>query len=189
VDDTAIFLAELHRHGRIDREHALRALCNVILPCRVPPQQRARGPAWIAAGSFQTWIAPAPVRGPPAPQVVDCCVNANVVALMARLDAPHLPGYFDAIGAIAGGIEWAGDDAGRLDSLTPFYPSLQALREALEHAVECGARELRAALDRVAALAGPAVAAIPCCRSAYGRAVWTCPALDAARAIAAGAAA
>ena len=188
VDDTAIFLGELHRHGRIDRAHALRALCHVILPRRVPPQERAREPAWIAAGSFETWIAPEPVRGV-APQVVDCCVNANVVALMARLDARHLPGYLDAIGAIAGGIEWAGEDAGRLDSLTPFYPSPHALREALCHAVECGAHELRAALDRVAVLAGPAVDDAPCCRSAYGRAVWSCPALDVARAIAAGAAA
>ena len=81
----------------------------------------------------------------------------------------------------AGGRDHEGD-AGRLDSLTPFYPSPRSLAEALAHAVECGADELRGASDCADSLAARfAPADAGCCRSAYGRTVWHCEALDAAR--------
>ena len=183
VDDTAIFVGELLRHGRLARNEAMRSVCAVILPCRTPPCDEAARPPWIPSGCFHTWVGAAGAASPRV--IVDCCVNANVAALLARLDAKHLPGYGECVRAIEGGLAWAAGDAARLDSLTPFYPSPHALHEALGHAVECGAHELGAARDRL----GPLLPATPAegeCRSAYGRVTWRCPAIAAARAVAAG---
>lgn len=185
VDDTALIVTELHRHGRIRNEAALRALCTVILPFRVLPCDCHGLPPWIVPGCFQTWIAP---RGTKAAhvQVIDACVGANVVALMARIGAAHLPGYREACAAVDRGIAWAAEDPTRLASITPFYPSPRSFVETLRHAVECGASNLAPALHRVASIAPPArTDDAGCCSSAYGRVVWRCPALEEARAIAA----
>jgi hypothetical protein len=180
VDDTALMLAELHRHGRIDRGIAMRGLCTVILPCRVRPLDRALAPPWVLPGSFQTWLA-----GDGAPQVIDCCVNANVLALMARLGATHLPGYAEAADTVLAGLAWAGDDRARLASITPFYPSVRSLAEAVAHAAECGAHRLEGASGALQRLAGALQdEEAGCCSSAYGQAVWRCAAIDEARAIA-----
>src|SRR5262245_65277244 len=104
---------------------------------------------------------------------------------MARLDACHLPGFVEAVRTVEQGLAWAGGDRARLDSLTPFYPSLRALADALEHAVECGAEALREARDALVARASVAPdAGAGCCRSAYARSVWSCAAIDAARDVA-----
>ncbi|HSN19253.1 MAG TPA: hypothetical protein VLS49_01160 [Usitatibacter sp.] len=184
VDDSALMLAQLHRNGRMSREAALHALCTAILPCRVPPGECIARPPWVVPGCFETWIVP---RGGVRPrvQVVDACVNANVAALMAQLGAPHLPGFREACTAIDRGLAWAGDERARLASLTPFYPSRRGFAEALERAVERGASALAPAARRVAALAFESDDdAAACCCSAYGHAVWRCPALEEARAIA-----
>lgn len=186
VDDTALVMIELLRHGRLTRGAALRVLCLLLLPCRVSPREGRVLPPWVVPGCFETWIpVPGAARGV---QVVDACANANVAALMARLGATHLPGYREACATIDAGLAWAGDDARRFASLTPFYPSVYAFAEALEHARECGAGDLAGAASRVAMLARTRpYAGGPCCSSAYGRATWRCPALDDARALANGA--
>lgn len=180
VDDTAIMLTELLRHGWIDRRGALRRLCRAVLPHCVRERDSTVLPPWVVPGAFYTWIAN--VDGP---NIVDCCVNANVAALMARLDAQHLPGYAAAILTIVNGVRWAGNDRRRLSTLTPFYPSLVSLIDAVEHAVESGARELRDVHRELVALDTDVTAGEDgCCRSAYGFTVWHCAALDAARVLA-----
>lgn len=183
ADDTALVLVELLRHGRIAREAALRALCTAMLPCRVRPGECDAMPTWIVAGCFGTWIAPwARERRRP---VVDACVNANVAALIAFIAATQIPGYAEACEAIARALEWAGRDRARIASLTPFYPSVASLSEALGHAVECGAAALAPAARRARDLAREAHDEdAGCCAGAYGDVVWRCPALDEARAIA-----
>ncbi len=188
VDDTAVMLTELLRHHRLDRTTVLRHVCRVIVPCRVTVDETSMLPCWIAPGSFFTWIdgdRTSSLARRYATNVVDCCVNANVVALMACLNATHLPGFDAAVQTIVNGLEWAADDVRRLHSLTPFYPSVGSLADAVEHAVECGATALQPALDRLANLA-PALkdAGLGACRSAYGRTVWHAPAIDLARGIA-----
>lgn len=186
VDDTVIMLGELLRHGRIDRIAALRSLCTVVLPHRVTPSETWALPDWVAAGSFFTWIVPAGSphsHGRPI-NVIDCCVNANVVALMSMLDARHLPGFDAAVETVLHGLSWAGEDQSRLKSLSPFYPSLASLADALEHAVECGADALRAGLRHVRSLAADLLeddGAL--CSSAYGRSAWDARALGLARSI------
>lgn len=179
ADDTAVVTTELLRHGRLDATTALRTVCRVLVPQRLDP--RAPAPPWVVPGAFLTWL------GRPAPNPVDACVNANVVALLARLDGSHLPGYAAAIDTIDRGLAWAGSDPARLSALTPFYPGPHSLAEALAHAVECGAEPLQHAAARAAALtaAGPPSVRRGEFRSAYGRSTWYAPVLDDARRLAA----
>lgn len=187
IDDTAIILCELLRHGRIGRAATLRIVCDAILPCRIKAAMLLVLPPWVAEGSFFTWIPPAPSPAEPVKpfaNIVDCCVNANVAALLALLGTNSFPGQDATIRTIVGGLQWAGQDAARLSSLTPFYPSLVNLAEAVDHAVECGVTELREALAQLRLLAaGAPDGAAGICRSAYGRTVWHAPAADIARAI------
>jgi hypothetical protein len=168
ADDTAIMLGELLRHGWLDAQAVVSAAEAEVLP------------PWIAAGSFFTWMAPAeahPARR--SVNVVDCCVNSNVAALLSQLNARHMPGYAEAVRTVVGGLQWACDDGLKLSSLTPFYSSPWSLVEAVHHAVECGVHELRDALAQLTALP-PALrdAGDGVCRSAYGRTIWHSPAVD-----------
>lgn len=188
VDDTAIMLVELLRHDRLDRAAVLRSVCNAIVPCRVGSTDVVMLPPWVVPGSFFTWIAaaaPDPTSRKPATNVVDCCVNANVVALMSQLEAEHLPGYDAAVQTVQNGLQWAGEDGRRLASLTPFYPSPRSLADAVEHAIECGADALREGLRRLTGVPPDVLDAnAGACRSAYGGTIWHAPAIDLARAIA-----
>lgn len=178
VDDTALMLTELYRYGRVGRAEVLRCVVAAILPGRVTRAECAVLPPWVAEGSYFTWIADA---ASPAVNIVDACVNANVVALLALVGMRHLAGYDAAVRTVIAGVEWAGDDPVRLDALTPFYPAPGCFLEALDHAVECGAADLRPAADRLRALDAQKLYNRPgLCRDAYGRTVWHASAVDTA---------
>jgi hypothetical protein len=186
ADDTAVITTELLRHGRLGRAAALRTACRVLVPHRVAGLDRGGRPAWVAPGSFLTWLAPANPGAPRVANPVDCCVNANVAALLAFLDATHLPGYDAAVATVRQGLEWAGEDPVRRSALTPFYPDARSLAEALEHAVESGTEPLREAWQHASTLPPPPTAEPPgCFRSAYGGTVWYATALDLVRSAAA----
>jgi hypothetical protein len=178
LDDTAIMTVELIRYGRLSQRHGLHAVCTVLIPNRVGRQVAEIRPSWIMPGAFLTWAA-----GQGSKNVVDCCVNANAAALMALVGTAHLPGYEDAVSSVLQGIAWAGDNPRRQRAITPFYPSIHALREAVEHAVACGALSLAPALEHLNQMIGNRPAPLECCSSAYGATVWRCRALDAARAL------
>jgi hypothetical protein len=187
VDDTAVMLTELLRHGRVARVAAVRCVCTVLTACRLEAPPHWVLPPWVTPGSYLTWVTadahPTGGRTPPNP--VDACANANVVALLSLLDATHLPGHDAAARTVTRGLAWAGDDPRRLAALSPFYPSPRSLAEAVTHAVECGSEALREAADRVSEL--PPTLLLDdagACRSAYGQTVWHAPALDIARAVA-----
>ncbi len=189
TDDTAIMLTELFRYGRIDRAQAVRSVCTVLLACRVA-EQASLLPPWVAQGSYLTWVASdaraaaGPARSSP-PNLVDACVNANIVALLALLDASHLPGYNEAVSTVEQGVVWAGNDRHRLAALTPFYPAPRSLADAVAHAVECGADGLRSTRDRLAAAPESALDGREgSCRSAWGQTTWHAPVLELAAAIA-----
>ena len=170
VDDTAMVLTELYRHGRISRKFALRRSVLALLPCRVAALGKGASPPWIIDGCFRTWIdAESFTRANP----VDCCVNANAAALFALLEAKHLPGYAEAIATIEAGLAWAGSDVRRLDALTPFYPAPRMLLSALDHALECGADELYGAAHQLRNMAPGLLAGAPgLCRDAWGKTTW-----------------
>lgn len=171
---------ELLRHGRMSQRDGLRTVCTVLLPYRVIGERGELGPPWIAPGAFLTWIGP-----PGKANMVDCCVNANAAALMALVQATHLPGYQEAVRTVLDGIAWAGRQPVRQRALTPFYPSIDDLLEAVEHAIECGAQALAPALDPLRQMARdcPSEARPGCCSSAYGATVWHCRALKEAQAL------
>jgi hypothetical protein len=188
VDDTAVMLLELLRHGRLDRADVLRSLCKVILPCRVSDKDVVVMPPWVVSGSFFTWIthtASDPTSKKVLVNIVDCCVNANVVALMSQIDARHLPGYRSAVQTVLNGLQWSAGDEKRLASLTPFYPSPGNLADAMELAVECGVHEFRAGLRQLMSLPADILNMnTDLCRSGYGKISWKSPAVDLARLIA-----
>lgn len=179
ADDTAICALELVRHGRRPADFLRQVACKVLLKRRLrevePP-----APEWLRRGVFVTWL-----RDDPRANLVDCCVNANVVALFAAANMRHLPGYAEACGMIAQAITWVGGSMPRAKCITPFYPHPAELYYAVEHAVECGAAELSASLalvrdwDSCAAAGDPENR--PVCSSAYGGVYWTAPVLQAAR--------
>ena len=182
ADDTAVIAVELARHGRIDKATLRRIACTLLVPHRldrvVPP-----APPWLRRGAFLTWL-----HQRARPNIVDCCVNANVVALMAFAGVTHLPGYAEAIALIAAGISWAGDSPPRQRALIPFYAHPAELLIAVAHAVECGADALRPAYTSMRQH-WPAIAAAASCpppdqplwSNAYGKVIWCSPALQAAR--------
>lgn len=148
-------------------------LCHTLIPYRVSPTDISI-PAWIQPGAFLTWLCDHPHR----PNVVDCCVNANAIALMAYANATHLPGYQAACQLIEQGLSWVGSSASRLKYLTPFYPNPKEFYFALVHATECGV-PLHDCVNTLASLLLDEITQfdLPVCSSAYHRVVWYCPAL------------
>jgi hypothetical protein len=182
ADDTAVMALELARGGRLERQDLIRIVCKTLLPHRAQRVQ-AGSPAWIRPGVFLTWLRADRLRV----NVIDCCVNTNVVALMAYAGATHLPGFESACEMIAAGIRWAGDSPRRIRCLTPFYPHPREFLAALEHAVACGAGPLEGSLlglrdfcERQAGAPDPEPDQ-PVCSSAYGQVTWAAPVLQAAR--------
>ncbi|AOY59981.1 hypothetical protein B2D07_16075 [Desulfococcus multivorans] len=178
LDDTAILTLELLRAGRISRRAGLRTVLTVLVPHRFSGRTGEIYPPWVMPGAFLTWVGK-----PGRRNVIDCCVNANAAALMARVGGAGLPGYAEAVGTITQGVAWAGGQPSRQQAVTPFYPSIHGLHEAVEHAVECGVTDLGPTLARLRELAAGAPPARGCCCSAYGGTVWSCPALVAAQAL------
>ena len=126
----------------MDRVAVLRSVCTAVASCRIGNADVATLPPWGVPGSHFTWIDAAhsdPTPRRPTVNVVDCCVNANVVALMSQLEAQHLRGYHGAVETVLNGTGVGSGRRRRLRSFTPCYPSLRSLADLIEHAVECGA--------------------------------------------------
>src|SRR5712691_9116395 len=182
ADDTSVCGVELARHGRLDRRALCQIACTVLIPHRLRGVD-APAPPWLRPGVFLTWLRP-----DKRAHVVDCCVNANVVALLAYAGLGHLPGFCEAGAMIEAGVRWAADSWARARSLVPFYPHPVELRYAVEHAVECGAEmlipSLMALRERWWAAEGEEDSVVteqPICSSAYGGVVWTSDVLQIAR--------
>jgi hypothetical protein len=181
IDDTAIMNLELARHGRRSRQEVQRVVYERLMPSLLSEVVQP-APPWITPLVFPTWLAEGSDRQNP----VDCCVNANVVALMRWCGLTALPGYPEACAMIDAALTWAGDDMLRLSTLTPYYPHPQELLYALSHAVACGVKELEQAHARLSTLmarhpVSPRLQGVVC-GNAYSGPYWVCPALEMARA-------
>lgn len=179
ADDTAVITLELLAHGRRTRDQARDALVEVLV-ASAQGRPLLPGPPWWRAGVFPTWLR---LDGVDRDHVLDCGVNANVVALMAVLDARDLPGYDEAVDMVVAAVGWCAqgvvaDAALRADSIAPYYASPSAVLEILDDAVWCGAAELAGARDTFAALVGDIPRDVTALwRNAYGGPVWRCRAL------------
>lgn len=180
ADDTCVIALELVRAGHLPAE-ALRFIAEEYLS-----RYRATGDLihhrrdpWQPEGVFLTWFTTAPVENP-----IDCCVNTNVVAMLAAAGLTDQEGYSAACAMInrAAAETAAHPERGR--EFTPYYPSLAEWYHALVHAVESGATDLLPAMD--ALRAAPAVQAEldrvrPLCSDVGGSIRWTAEALILAR--------
>jgi len=182
ADDTAVIALELFRYGRLSLSDIRRTVCKKLLCHRLGVPVGVPMP-WIRPGVFLTWL-----HEGVHPNPIDCCVNANVVALMTAAGLSNLPGYGEACAMIQEGIRWAGPSEPRILMLIPYYPDPEELCHALRHTVECGAEALAAPLGVLQVLfrrsdpdAPPAER--PVCGSSDGTVVWTSPVLAAARAL------
>jgi hypothetical protein len=181
-DDTAVLSLELLRAGRRSLAATRDAVFDVLVSSLVTDVPTL-GPSWIRPLTFPTWLDPD--FGGRA-NIVDCAVNANVLALMAVCELRDLPGYIEAASMIDAAIaEVTHADprrrAAHMWSLAPYYPDPRVFDVMLEHAIACGVQELRFARRRLHALLAEArlpPAPLTLCANAYSEPVWHCPAFD-----------
>jgi hypothetical protein len=178
-DDTAIINLELLLAGRRTREETQRVVYELLVP-RLRTDVRDLDPPWIHSLVFPTWLTDDSHRANP----VDCCINANVAALMAATGLTHLPGYRECFAMIAAGLEWAGNSWRRLSSLTPYYPRPRELLLALEN-VSYAAKEIHPCSEKLRSLLSglqePLQHREAVCSRVYGGVYWRSPALELAR--------
>ncbi|MEV0643635.1 hypothetical protein AB0I28_00080 [Phytomonospora sp. NPDC050363] len=179
ADDTAVINLELVRAGLMSTDALAEVAERHLLPNRaVGEGARHLDRPWHREGVFLTWLTGAPVANP-----VDCCVNTNVVALLAAAGMRTAPGYAEAcemVDAAARDVSRAGVHDRRR---TPFYPAPGEWLRALRHAVEMGATELEPAARALATVPDPeagAEAPAICC-DVEGTVVWRSTAVAVAR--------
>jgi hypothetical protein len=179
ADDTALLADTLLASGRMagrDLDDCVAELSRM----RISLDQSA--PKWVRPTAFGTWMD--------RPRLVDCTVNANVVAFLARAGWGDWRRCRAVLAMIDNALEWSRGSWPRLASLSPFYPDPAYLGAALARAAAAGATGAASVLARceeVLACTQPAAPypgpPIVCC-SAYGLVRWTSPVLQAARALA-----
>lgn len=180
ADDTAVIALELFRHGRRSLQEIRRIVCKVLLRCRVSGPRNPSQP-WVRDGAFLTWLRPGLRQNP-----VDCCVNANVAALMAVAGLTRLPGYLDACEMIQDGVRWAGRSWAQAQTLSPYYPDPADLEVFLAHAVESGAAACEPALRLLREFPSPGKSGVAPTEkkifaSSDGNVFWVSPVLATAR--------
>ena len=176
ADDTAVISLELARHGRRDLQALRRTALTALFPHRVAGHHE-RPASWVLPGTFWTWLSDAFGYN-----VVDCTVNANVVALLTAADLTELPCYTAACTMITQAVAAAGGDAHRMRLLSPYYPHPGELWLAVRAAVAAGADQLRPCLPALSAFRRPPEVDAPVFCSAYGKVTWHSPLLQRLRA-------
>ncbi|HEX8354984.1 MAG TPA: hypothetical protein VF611_18910, partial [Pyrinomonadaceae bacterium] len=143
ADDTSVIVPEMVRAGLLPAESMAYVAENYLLKYRAAGDfGRHLTEPWHREGVFLTWFTSADIENP-----IDCCVNTNVVGLLAAAGLRGMEGYAAACAMINEAAEQA---AGRPEGgrrFTPYYPHPAEWFYALERAVEAGARELLPALE------------------------------------------
>ena len=169
ADDTAVIALELVRYGKRDPEIFTYIAENYLRIYRASGTHLYA--PWQREGVYLTWFTTADIDNP-----IDCCVNTNVVAMLAVAGLQDTPGYKEACAMINDAAAWAGADHERLRQLTPYYPHPIEWYYALDHAVKSGAEALRPARDVLASaswLDQSIDTQHPVCSSLDGDIVWT----------------
>lgn len=148
ADDTCIIALELVRHGYKPADTLFSIADKYLQKYRATGDFSGHLTApWHRDGAFLTWFTTADFPNP-----IDCCVNANVLALLASAGLKNRPGYLEACNMIDEAVVWAGKNPFRLREITPYYPHPVEFYRAVEHSVRSGVDELRPALDGLSAI-------------------------------------
>ncbi len=131
ADDTALAALELVKGGIWPRE-ALTIIADEWLS-RHRAELRHCTATFHRPGVFLTWFAP-----PEFANIIDVCVNVNVLAMLAFSNQKNRPGYAEAIDMVNAAVGAAAQEPALLPQLAPFYPSSRELLAALRHAVAAG---------------------------------------------------
>lgn len=175
ADDTAVINLELARAGLTSTAELAGVAERYLLRYRATGElARYLDRPWHRDGAFLTWLTTAPVANP-----IDCCVNTNVIALLAAAGLRGAEGYTAACEMVNDAARQVSGAAGYSRRFTPFYPGPGEWRRALRHAVDAGAAELTPALQALAATPDPGPGAI-CC-DVTGTVTWRSEALQVAR--------
>jgi hypothetical protein len=174
ADDTALISLLLFQAGKLNRNELIRYTSVVLDKYRLQAVSNF-DPPWFTAGVFYTWLKTG------SNNIIDCCVNANIVALYAFAGLRHLRGYQEACELISNAVNWCDKSELRLASIIPFYADKQELYFAVEHAVNMGSSELIPALKKLEwtnPRDKPFDAGRPICCSAYRKISWRCALLQ-----------
>ena len=170
ADDTALLARILYETGRLSFDGVTQLVETALEPHR---QHYNSDPiaSWIQAGCYRTWLS-----SKQRPNPVDCCVNANVAALLALIGRQDSSGYRAACATVVNGIAWAEGVDWRLAMLTPYYPHASELFYAIERGMDAGIEEFRK-------IPTPAdwTGTLPCASSLDGKTSWTSDELQALR--------
>ena len=176
-DDTALVAPLLVQYGRRPLAFLQEVVDEVLDPFRLLDVCEA-SEKWHRAGVYLTWL-----RAGYPPNVVDCCVNVNVLALLARAGRAASPAAAAVVEMLEAALSSTPPWPPRTRTLSPWYPHPAEFVRAVERAASAGAAGLGPVLTRMRAMGWnrPAAGA-PVCGSKDGRFLWTCDALQALRA-------
>jgi hypothetical protein len=184
ADDTALIVLELLKHRRVSQEIADRIIDEVLEPHRLH-YRPGDTPDWARQGAYKTWLD---ISARPNP--IDCCVNANVAALLKFSGRDHHTGYKAACETVLYGVRCAGSAPRLARMLTPYYPQPVELLYAMRRALAVGVKEFGDVADGFSRQQFASVDMQECwprqrpiCGSLGGKVFWTCPALQIARQI------
>lgn len=184
ADDTALATLMLVEYGRWPVDRIQVALREILDPFRLhyrPP----RAKPWVRAGVWMTWLENPHLT---LTNVVDCCVNVNVLALLHAAGWVDHPAYRAICRMVDAGVQMAGSSGVNARLLVPYYPHPAELYLAIQHAARRGATALRDILTCLGRYPWATVdrdqgwpAHRPVCGSLDGRITWTSEGLQAVR--------
>lgn len=140
ADDSSIISLELVRYGIENRIYLEKLALNVLEQHRFF-NSRIASDDWRKQGVFLTWL-----HYKEEPNPVDCCVNTNIIALLAYCGLKNMAGYNEACEMVNNAICNTNGITSALAALSPYYPHAIELFFAVRHAVSVGG-DLKPALD------------------------------------------
>lgn len=181
-DDTALCASLLVRYGRRPEVFLRHVAEEVLSPFQLHYLSEASEP-WHRVGVYLTWL-----RAGYPDNVVDCCVNVNVLALLAQAKLTATRSFAAIVNMLDAAIDCAGPHFERARMLSPWYPHPNELVRAVERAVSVGVDALHPTLARMRSTPWGRrerrwLAHTPVCGSRDRRIVWTCDVLQELRAL------
>ncbi|BAZ36681.1 hypothetical protein NIES4101_26010 (plasmid) [Calothrix sp. NIES-4101] len=180
ADDTSVIALELVRAGHWPAEVLTRIIEQYLFRYRaIGDLRHHRKAVWQPEGVFLTWFSTACRENP-----IDCCVNTNVVALLAVAGLAAHESYTAACVMINAAAQMTVAQPSRLRAFTPYYPHPVEWFYALDHAVQVGACELLPAREAIGSLQQvqeSLFSTVPLCSDAVGNIVWTAEVITLAR--------